>query len=384
VKGDNAVNDAITRWLGAGLIDEQLAARLQADVEDTATGRVRVTAQYFIAATAAVVLLTASGLFLARSWSDIPMPIRTFILGILGGSLIAFGVFLERHPRIRPVSYLLETSGLFVLLMAYVHSDNTWDARTLGGVVTGLFSLATPLLATWLSLGRNHVMPAVNAAIGYTFIAIFLDRIGVDEDAIVWILDAILLVVLAVLVPKLRMARPETPTILYAFISSMIAGFVLVGLTSIGPLGARGDTVFALDLWLAIVIATTIWAIHRAPVWLRRDWYDDLLSLCILGAAILAFSTLDQIGFDRDWNGVGSAVVGAVSLIYGVRFGMGSVIVAGCIAIVISVWHFALNQAGSLGAVAALSITAALLFWVSSRLGRNRDTNGKSARSERA
>ena len=103
-----------------------------------------------------------------------------------------------------------------------------------------------------------------------------------------------------------------------------------------------------------------------------RLWFDELLALSVLLGAIFAFLTLDELGVSSDWVALGGATVGALALAYGVRWGKRSVLLAGCLAIVVSVWVFAITQGGSLVAVGALALTAALLFWVSARLGRIR------------
>ncbi len=376
MRDDLAVQEAIDRWTQTGLIGEDLAECLRNELVKTAAGRGRRTAQYVIAVTAGLVLLTASGLFISKSWPLLPTPVRTFILGGAGFALIAVGTAMEPRFRVRPVSYLLQTSGLLMLLFAYAHSDHTWPKGTFGGIAAGMLALATPIISAVLAVGRNPVMPAVNAAVGYAFIAFFLDRIGVQDNAIVWILDGVLLVALAALVLRLRSAGPDTPNVatsLYSFVASMVAGLVLAGLTAAGPLSSRGATVYALDLWLLIITGTALWAIHRAPVWLKRPWYDEILAACVLLAAVFAFLTLDELGVDNDWLGFGSAFIGGVALLYGVRTGAPPVLLAGSCAVVISVWHFGISQAGSLGAVGALVVTAALLFWVASQLGKTLD-----------
>ncbi len=376
MRDDVVVESAIERWTQTGLIGEDLAKRLRNEIVETAAGRSRRTAQYIIAITAGLVLLTASGLFISKSWPLLPTPVRTFILGGAGFALIAVGTAMEPRFRVRPVSYLLQASGLLMLLFAYAHSDQTWPKGTFGGIVAGMLALATPIISTVLSVRRNPIMPAVNAAVAYAFIAFFLDRIGVPEDAIVWILDGVLLVALAALVVRLRSAGPDTPNVatsLYAFVASMVTGLVLAGLTAAGPLSAGGGTVYALDLWLLIITGTALWANHRAPAWLKRPWYDDILAVCVVLAAVFAFLTLDELGVDSDWLGFGSALIGSVALLYGVRTGGQPVLLAGACAVVISVWHFGISQAGSLGAVGALVVTAALLFWVASQLGKTLD-----------
>ncbi len=372
MKGDSAVQAALERWISKGLVSAELAHSLREEVASSSVGRARRLAQYVVAITAGLVLLTASGVFLAWSWSDFEVVTRTFILGGVGVALVLLGAAMERRQRQRPVAYVLQTSGLLMLLVAYVHSDQTWSAETPGGVAVGILALATPILSIAASIRRDPVMPAVNAAIGYPFLALFLDRIGVSQDATVWILDGVLLVALSILGVRLRTARPEARWLagaLYAFVASLLAGLVLTGLTAAGPLDAGGDTIYALDVWLVLVVALALWATHRAPEWLRRDWYTDVLAACVLLATVFAFLTLDELGVPSDLLSVGGSAVGALGLYYGVRRGARSVLLTGSLAIVVSVWIFGIEQGGSLGAVAALAFTAALLFWVSSRIG---------------
>ncbi len=375
MREDAAVQAAIERWRSKGLLPDELADRLRDEVAEAASGRGRRIAQLVVAVTAGVVLLTASLVFLARSWSDFEVLTRTFILGGVGVALLLAGAAMERRPRVRPVGYVLQTSGLLMLLFSYVHSDQTWSAETPGGVLVGIIALLTPIWSVSTSIRRDPVMPAVNAAIGYAFLAFFLERIGVSEDGIVWILDGVLFLALLVLAARLRAAGPDAPgvaTALYAFVASLLAGLVLAGSTAAGPLDAGGDTIFALDLWLALVVGLALWATHRAPGWIRRDWYADVLAACVVLATVFAFLTLDELGVPSDLLGVGGAAVGALALFYGVRQDARSVLLTGSLAIVVSVWIFGLEQGGSLGAVAALVFTAGLLFWVSTRLGGDR------------
>ena len=42
----------------------------------------------------------------------------------------------------------------------------------------------------------------------------------------------------------------------------------------------------------------------------------------------------------------------------------------GCLALLSAAWYYGVDRGGVLGAVAALAATAALLFWLSARLGQ--------------
>ena len=373
---DRTVLDAIDRWIERGLISADLGATLRAEVREGEAGRLRRTAQYAIATAGGLVLLLAGAIFVGRGWSDLSDHARTFLLGGIGVGLSFGGALMERRPRLRPGGYLLQAVGLVFLLIAYVYSDRVWESGTAGAMVIGVLALLTPIVSAMRSWDENPVMPAINTAFGYVFVTVFLDRVGLDPDAIVWVLDG--LMVLSLLVFGSRLARadedtPGTAPALYAFITSLFAGLVLVGFTAAGPFDMRGSTIFALDLWLLVIIALELWAVHRAPDWLQRAWYDDLMAATLLLAAVFASITLDQLGVDSDWVGLGGVAVGAIGIAYGLRLPSRSVLMAGCLAVVIGVWHFGISFGETLGAIGALAVTGALLFWVSAQLGRGVD-----------
>ncbi|MSR37001.1 MAG: hypothetical protein EXR95_10250 [Gemmatimonadetes bacterium] len=56
---------------------------------------------------------------------------------------------------------------------------------------------------------------------------------------------------------------------------------------------------------------------------------------------------------------------------YGLRLEDRAVLISGCLALLSAAWYYGIERGGALGAVAALAATAALLFWLSARLGRH-------------
>jgi hypothetical protein len=222
-------------------------------------------------------------------------------------------------------------------------------------------------------------MPAVHVALGFAFLAMFLDRATpLSDDAIVWTLDAVLVVVVAGLVLRLRESRgePEEAWALNAFVAALYSGLVIVFFTALGPLNLSSDAVWALDVWLAIVAALTLWGTHRAPPALQRGWFGEQLALCVLFAIPFAFYTVLE-ALDLDGTGLGTEVaalvvggIGGLAMTYGLAQEERSVLIAGCIALLSAAWYYGIDRGGALGAVAALAATAALLFWLSARLGR--------------
>jgi hypothetical protein len=221
-------------------------------------------------------------------------------------------------------------------------------------------------------------MPAVHVAIGLSFLAVFLDRATpLDEDGIVWVLDGVLVLIGIALLTRLRRAHgPEDARdeawALNAFVAAMYAGFVLVGLTAAGPFDLDDGTVWALDAWLLGMVGVTLWGIHRAPPALQREWFGLQLALLVVLAVPLCFyTTLEALDAPPEAAALACAALGGLAMAYGLRREARSVLVAGCLALLVAAWYYGVERGGVLGAVAALAATAALLFWLSARLGRD-------------
>ena len=59
------------------------------------------------------------------------------------------------------------------------------------------------------------------------------------------------------------------------------------------------------------------------------------------------------------------------SLTYGIRLRAEATLRTGALAVVVAAWYFGVEQGGAIGAVLALAFTAGLLFWLSTRIGRD-------------
>jgi len=377
VARDAAIHEAIDRWAEKGLVSDELAMRLRTEVRLGEEGRLRRVAQYAIATAGGLVLLLAGGIFVGRGWGDLGDAARTFLLAGIGLFLQLAGAGLERRQRVRPVGYLLQASGLVFLLIAYAYSDEVWKPSTPGALVVALLALATPVLSALRSLRQDPVMPSVNAALSYGFVAVALSRLGMDADGIVWALDAVMIVSLLAFAAALRRSGPDRPEAaaraLYGLVTSLFAGLILTGFTSVGPLDAGGNTIFALDLWLAVLLALALWAVHRAPPWLRRGWYDNLLASLVLVSAVFASITLHELDVDSDLVGLGAVAVGGIAIAYALKSGTRPVLLSACTAVVVGVWMFGISMGETVGALGSLAVTAALLFWVSARVGREEE-----------
>lgn len=374
------VQAALERWRERGLLDREQARALAAEAEDHAGRSGRRAFQYVLAATGGIVVVIAAGVLGEWAWPLLGYEGRSLVLVATGFAVHFLGLRVEATERWRPAGYLLQTAGLVVLLGASMYSERPWPDLSPPAVAIGAVGLVLPLVLTYRAIGRDPIMPAVHVALGFAFLAVFLDRATpLSDDAIVWTLDAVLAVVAAGLVLRLRRgtAEPEEAWALNAFVAALYAGLVLVVATAVGPLGLESDAVWAMDAWLALAAGLTLWGIHRGPPALQRDWFGRQLALCVTAAVPLGFvTTLDALDAGAEAAALVVGGVGAVAMAYGLGRDERAVLVAGCIALLAAAWYYGVERGGALGAVGALAATAALLFWLSARLGRRAEPAG--------
>lgn len=371
-RSSDPVLAAIDRWRERGLVGEELAERLRADAAASAQERGRAQLQYTLGATAGLILLLAAGIFIARNWALLGVPLRCAILVGTGALLVAGARPLEARARLEPVGLLLRASGLALVLVAWLYSDEAWEAGTPGAFIVAALALLTPWLSVRLARGRRAGTAAVNSIAAYAFLAVFLDRLGLSGDGVVWVLDAVLLLSLVSLAIRLRAADPSSAVeaTLVAFLVSLFGGLVLVWWTAVGPLGIEGSAIWPLDLWLLVIVAVLLWGIHRAPPRLWRPWYDRLLAGTVLIAMVFSFFSLEEVELRGRWMAVGPALVAAVGIPYGLRHSR-AVALNACIALLAAAGALTRwGDRGPLSVVLVLGATAALLFGVATRLAR--------------
>jgi hypothetical protein len=369
-----SVRQAIERWLAAGLIDEFTAAKLRAEVDQEASAGTRRVSQYLIAATAGTVLLIAAGVFLDWAWPRIGGGARSFLLAAAGVAVVVLGMSLEeRTRRWRPAAYLLQTSGLGLLLTAFMYSERVWADASTGGLVAGMLSVIVPIVLTPRAMRRNVVMPAVHLAFGLAFLAVFLDRaVHLSSDETIWVLDFVLAVAALSLGRMLTRAdgMERHPWALNAFVMAMVAGFVLVTLTGIGPLGLREEAVWPLDAWLALAAGLALWSIERGSDRVPKQWLGSLLAYLLLAWIGLGFFTaLEALDGPAELPLLLVGGVGVAAFVYANGRGLRSLMGVAALAFIAPLWYWGVERGGALGAVAALAATAAILFWVSGRIG---------------
>ena len=372
-KEADVVFEAISRWEDAGLIDDALARKLRTEATSEADAGTRRLSQYVLAATAGAVVLLAGGVFLDWAWPLLDRAARSLVLAVAGIAVLAAGVRIEGTRRWRPSSYLMQTSGLGLLLGAFVYSEGAWSDMSAGGVAVGVLSLVAPIVLAPRAMRTGTVMPAVHLAMGLAFLAVFLDRATpLSGDAIVWVLDVVLVASTLVLLRLLAddPGGESRPWVLNAFVMAMLAGFVLVATTALGPLDLSEDAIWPLDVWLGVTVALTLWGVRRGPPGLSREWLGRLLAwlLCVwIGFGFhTALEALDGPS-ELPLLLVGGA--GVAAFVYASGKGFRSLMGAAALAFIVPLWYWAVERGGALGAVAALAATAALLFWLSGRIG---------------
>lgn len=370
------VHDALRRWQRDGLIDAPLADRLRAELDTHTAGEGRRWAQYAIAATGAVLLIIAAGVFLRWAWPLMGPASHSVLLAFIGAGVMAFGIVTESNERMAPAAYMLQAGGLALLLIAFAYSQRAWSDSSPGAVLFGLAIIVVPLITASLAIRRNPIMPAIHTAFGYAFLYTFLERATpLDDDTVLWVLDAVAVLATLLLAWRLRGEDHHDPDdwTLNAFVASLYAAGLLIFVTALGPLHLSDQAVWALNAWLVVVTGLTLWGIHRAPPGLRRAWFARQLALSVFYAMVLGWwTTLGALDMGSAGASLLIAALGVTGMVYGLRFDARDTIIASCIALLSAAWYFGTEAGGAFGAVLALAFSAALFFWLSTRLGRTR------------
>lgn len=369
----NAVLEAIERWTTASIIDQETADRLRsAESKHDLAATARIS-QYVLATSGAAVLLIAGGVFLEWAWPALDDVGRTITLAGTGVAVTAGGITLEVRGRWAPSSFALQLAGVGLLLTAYVWSERAWADQSLQATIFGGSALVAPAALVWRSIkSRNALLPGIHFAAGLGFLAIFLDRsTPLSGDSIIWVLDGVL-VLATMILGRLLSAGPEyggKDWALNAFITSMGAGFVLVTLTATGPLGME-DPMLALDAWWALAVGLTVCGLAVETTPADRGGLQYLLALEVLGWIPLGMATARETL--NQGPGLATLMVSGVAIaayLYADRSGYTPVLAAAAIAFVLPIWAWAVEAGGATGGIAALTLTAGVLFWAAGRRG---------------
>jgi len=256
--------------------------------------------------------------------------------------------------------------------MALIYSEQAWSDGTIGGWCVGVLGLLLPIVLFWTAVREHGVMAGFQAALSFLFLFVFLDRaLGFSEEMVLWILDGVMLVGLGVLAYRLR--SPEVPDwVLSVFLALLFSTLILVIFSADIIWDMDANTVYPMDVWLLTVAGLSLWGLHEsAPVHLRRDWYEHQLALCILLGIVFGFmTTLEALDTGPTPAALTVAAVGAFGLWYSLPRGARSVLISSCLAFLISAWYWGAEMSGALGAVLALLVVSAVLFWGATRVGR--------------
>lgn len=364
---------ALERWEQKALVSPELAERLRHEVVEAAEAGTARLSQFLVAGAAAVVLVIAGGVFVDWAWPLMDEAARTLFLLAVGLAVQLWGARLESRRRWLPAALLMQTAGLGVLMTAFLYSGNAWEDLTPAGIATGVGALAVPLALGPRTLRTNVVMPAVHLGFGMGFVAVFLDRATpLEGNDIVWVLDAALLALTLGMAALLRRdpAGERHPWALNTFTMAIYAAAILIVATASGPLDLEAEVIYALDVWLLVVAALTLWGIHRSPLGLRRDWFESQLAYCmLLWIPFGGFTALEALDGPPETVLAFVTPVAVAGFGYALRFRTRGLLFTSAIAFVAAAWIWAADRGGALGVVAGLALAAAVLFWVSGRVG---------------
>ena len=254
-----SIRAALKRWVAKGLLEPEQAQTLAREVEEDAAGSERQWAQYLLAATGGAVLIVAAGTFLAWVWPDLGYAGQTVTLGVIGLALLGLGIRLPKKGRLGPVAYLLQLAATVLVIMAFVHSEKAWVDGSFAGWIVGLLSLAMPFLLMTIAIKDRGALAGLQASLSFIFLFLFMDRaLGLSEEPILWILDGILLGILAFLAFTLR--NREVPDwVLGTFFTLLLSSIILIAISSEVIWDLEDGTIYPMDLWLLIVAGLCIW-----------------------------------------------------------------------------------------------------------------------------
>jgi hypothetical protein len=363
---------ALRRWEEKGLLTADHAARLKEEVEAEVRGEGRRWSQYFLAATGGAILIVAGSTFLAWAWPELGFAGQSLALCGLGLLILGLGIKLPHEGRWIPVAYLLQIAGSILIIMALFYSENAWADGSPGGWSAGMLALVLPVLLFWRATKELEVMAAIQAALAFLFMYVFFDRaLALSETSALWVLDGFILAVMIFLVFWLR--SPDAPRwVLSVFLAVVLTALVLLFFSGDLIWDLDADIMYPADIWLMAVALLLLWGLSsRAPSHLRRDWFEWPLAGCVLLCIPFGFvTTLEALDTGPTPAALTVAVAGCLGLWHSLPRGSKPVLVASCITVLVAAWYWGVEMSGALGAVVALLVVSAILFWGATRMGR--------------
>ena len=122
--------------------------------------------------------------------------------------------------------------------------------------------------------------------------------------------------------------------------------------------------------WWALTTALTVWGLERGGRRVHRGGLGVLIAIEMLAWIGLGIVTVTET-FDGGF-GLTTLVVSGLAVpafVYADRRGLAELLLAAAIAFLVPIWIWAVEAAGALGGIAALVLTATLLFVAAGRRG---------------
>jgi hypothetical protein len=365
------VEQALTRWESQGLVKPELAEALRREAEEAHREATSRWGQILVAALGAVALVLAAILFAQRNWENLGEAGRTAVLQITGGVVYLGGLVINRRASWRYSGLLLQSGGMGVVLSGLFYSAEAWSPGSGGAWSMAVLALLVPAFTARISWQQGPLMAGIHAAAGYGYLSAFL-YLGLELEAgsIFWVLDALTLALVVGIPLWLRGApadlRDRALTLLGV---SLWAGLALALLTGAESLDMDEDAVLAMDVWLALIAAMTLWGIHRSPAAFRRAGYEINLALCVgVGGILMMWTGSEPLDGGIELGMALGGATGLAGMAYGISQRSSYVLVVGALTGLLASWIFAIDQAGATGGVVAMAVSAVVLFWVSTRI----------------
>ncbi len=374
-RSSHPVLRALRRWEKKGLLDSGSAALLKEEFEEEIRGESGRWSQYLLATTGGAVLVVAASTFLTWVWPEMGYGGQSVTLASIGFLVLGLGLRLTDRGKWIPVAYLLQVAGAVLIFMASIHSEKAWSDGTIGGWGVGLLGLILPVGLFWRATRAHGILSALHAVLLFSFWFVFLDRaLGLAQESVLWVLDGVMLVWLGILVVQLR-GSTVSGWVLTVFCGLFYGAVILIAISADVLWSMEENTIYPLDVWLFLLAALSLWGLSdKAPRHLRRDWYEHQLALCVLIGIPFAFITmLEALDTGPTAAALVVAAIGVLGLWYGLPRGARTVLIASCLALLISAWYWGAEMSGALGAVLALLVVSVALFWGATRIGRGQD-----------
>lgn len=368
---DRGVERALHRWARTGLIDEGLAEKLRREARSEHEAATLRVGQLVTAVLGAIALFLAGALFVSQTWPALSEGARTVTLGVLSIAVWVLGRMVGSRERWTRIGEILQVVALYLVGFALVYSDNAWSDGTTGARIVGVLSLLVPLALAPACWRGSVGLVAAHTGSVFVFVALFLDRtLGLDFETIVWTLDALLLVGLAVLWFRVRdQWNRGVHRALVAFTTGLYVGLVLIFFTGAGVLDLGEATIWGLDLWWLAMVGLTAWGAARTEGDAERDVIESHMALCVLlGTFFLGFTGAEALEAPTEVWAAMAAVVAVAGLAWGLRVRNIPTLVGSTASMIGVLWVYALDRVETRTAVLAMVLTAALLFWVASRI----------------